>query len=469
MSRTQIVWLRRDLRLADQPALHAAAKAGPVVPVFVLDDERPKGDDDRTYGGAHRWWLHHSLDSLSKGFGRHNARIVLRSGDSVSVLAGLAHELEAEAVHANRHYEPWWRDAEEELKDALPNGTTLCLHDGNYLMPPGTATTGSGDPYKIYTPFYRSMLEIMPPRDELPAPPTISQPSDMPESDDLSDWKLLPTSPNWATQMEEFWKVGEDAAHERLTWWTGHVGEYEDGRNLPSVDQTSQMSPHLHWGEISPVTIWHALKDKRSEGWQTYESELIWRDYAQNIIYQFPDYPRETYRDAIDDNKLWRNPNRGHIIQEELEAWQQGRTGYPIVDAGMRQLWAIGWMHNRVRMIAASFLIKHLLIDWRHGERWFWDTLVDADYASNGTNWQWVAGTGVDSNMFPRIMAPLSQSEKFDAAGYIREWVPELADLSDDEIHDPQDDKRGEYPAKIIGHKEARERALDAYRAMKDG
>ena len=344
------------------------------------------------------------------------------------------------------------------------------LHDGNYLMPPGTATTGSGDPYKIYTPFSRAMRDLMPPRDELPVPETISQPSDLPASDKLDDWGLLPTKPNWATRMAKHWEIGEDAAHERLDWWADVVDKYDDGRNLPSVDQTSQMSPHLHWGEISPVQIWHRLKDKRSDGWRTYESELIWRDYAQNILCQFPSYPEETYRDAIDDGKLWRNPNRGHVIQEELEAWQMGRTGYPIVDAGMRQLWSIGWMHNRVRMIAASFLIKHLLIDWRHGERWFWDTLVDADYASNGTNWQWVAGTGVDSNMFPRIMAPLSQSEKFDAAGYIREWVPELAELSDDQIHDPSDACRpADYPAKIIGHKEARERALEAYRAMKDG
>ena len=466
MASVHIVWLRRDLRLADNPALYAAAQAGPIVPVFVLDDERA---GDRKYGGASRWWLHHSLQSLGKSFGRHNASLILRSGDSVDILADIAAKTGAEAIHANHHYEPWWREAESDLRDALPEGCELVLHDGNYLMPPGTATTGSGDPFKIYTPFSRAMREIMPPRDELPAPESISQPSDLPASDTLGDWGLLPTDPDWATQMTRFWDIGEDAARERLDWWADHVDEYEDGRNLPSEDQTSQMSPHLHWGEISPITIWHALKDKRSEGWRTYESELIWRDYAQNIVYQFPAYPNETYRDAIDDSKLWRNPNRGHIIQEELEAWQKGRTGYPIVDAGMRQLWAIGWMHNRVRMIAASFLIKHLLIDWRHGERWFWDTLVDADYASNGTNWQWVAGTGVDSNMFPRIMAPLSQSEKFDAAAYIREWVPELADLSDEEIHDPSDDCRpGDYPAKIIGHKEARERALEAYRAMKD-
>jgi len=467
MASIQIVWLRRDLRMADNPALYAAAQAGPILPVFVLDDERT---GDRKYGGASRWWLHHSLESLGRSFGRHNAKLILRHGDSVDILADLAAKTGAEAIHANRHYEPWWRKAQGDLKKALPDGCELVLHDGNYLMPPGTATTGSGDPYKIYTPFSRAMRDLMPPRDELPAPETISQPSDLPASDDLSDWDLLPAKPNWATEMEKFWSVGEDAARERLDWWADHVAEYEDGRNLPSEDQTSQMSPHLHWGEISPITIWHALKDKRSEGWRTYESELIWRDYAQNILCQFPTYPEETYRDAFDDNKLWRNPNRGHVIEEELEAWQMGRTGYPIVDAGMRQLWAIGWMHNRVRMIAASFLIKHLLIDWRHGERWFWDTLVDADYASNGTNWQWVAGTGVDSNMFPRIMAPLSQSEKFDAAGYIREWVPELAELSDDQIHDPSDQCRPrDYPEKIIGHREARERALEAYRAMKEG
>lgn len=466
MASPQIVWLRRDLRLADNPALYAAAQGGPIIPVFVLDDERT---GDRKYGGASRWWLHHSLESLAKSFGRHNASLILRRGDSVDILADLAVKTGASAIHANRHYEPWWRKAQGDLKTALPEGCDLELHDGNYLMPPGTATTGSGDPYKIYTPFSRTMRDLMPPRDDLPAPETISQPGDLPPSDDLADWGLLPTNPDWSTQMAKFWSIGEDAAHERLDWWADHVGEYDEGRNLPSVDQTSQMSPHLHWGEISPVQIWHRMKDKRSDGWRTYESELIWRDYAQNILCQFPRYPEESYRDAIDDAKLWRNPNRGHVIQEELEAWQYGRTGYPIVDAGMRQLWAIGWMHNRVRMIAASFLIKHLLIDWRHGERWFWDTLVDADYASNGTNWQWVAGTGVDSNMFPRIMAPLSQSEKFDAAGYIREWVPELADLPDSEIHDPSAKCRpSDYPAKIIGHKEARERALEAYRAMKD-
>lgn len=463
MSSPQIVWLRRDLRLADQSALHAAAAAGPVIPVYVLDDERA---GDHAYGGASRWWLHHSLDSLGKGFGKRNSRIVLRRGDAPQILAALAEKVGAGAIHANRHYEPWWKDAEDELADALPDECELCLHDGNYLAPPGTVTTKSGEPYKIYTPFSRAMLDRMPPREALDEPDTIRLPDDWPESDALADWDLLPTEPDWAGGIRDFWEVGEDAAHARLADWADDVADYDEARNLPSLDGTSRLSPHLHWGEISPVQVWHALKDKRSDGWKTFAKEIIWRDYAQNVICQFPDYARDSYRD-YDERKLWRNPNAGHLIEQDLECWQQGKTGYPIVDAGMRQLWQTGWMHNRVRMICASFLVKHLLIDWRHGERWYWDCLVDADYGNNGVNWQWISGTGVDSNMFVRIMAPLSQSEKFDAADYIREYVLELAELSDDDIHDPPDHKRGDYPAKIIAHKEARERALEAYRASK--
>ncbi|NTZ43074.1 deoxyribodipyrimidine photo-lyase [Altererythrobacter sp. SALINAS58] len=469
----QIVWLRRDLRLADQPALYAAGQAGPVIPVYVLDDERP---GNRAFGGAHRWWLHHSLDSLGTAFAAAGSKLVLRRGDAVQVLVGIAQETGATAIHAIRHYEPWWRDAEEELAEALHDigagaeepVCRFCLHDGNYLLPPGTAQTGSGNPYKIYTPFSKAVLDQFPPRDALPQPGSIGAPEKWPESDALADWKLLPTKPDWAQDMAGFWQIGEAAAHDRLKCFEDDVARYDDRRNLPSEDGSSRLSPHLHWGEISPVQVWHELKGRRGNGWATFEKELLWRDFAQNLIYQFPSYSEESYRDSF-DRSLWRNPNRGHMIEAELEAWKRGQTGYPIVDAGMRQLWALGWMHNRVRMITASFLIKHLLIDWRHGERWFWDTLVDGDYASNGCNWQWVAGTGVDSNMFPRIMAPLSQSEKFDAGNYIREWVPELAGLPDDQIHDPDDEHRpDEYPAKLIGHREARERALQAYREMKE-
>lgn len=462
MSKPQIVWLRRDLRLADQSAFHAAAQAGPVIPVYVLDDDAA---GHHAYGGASRWWLHHSLADLSKTLGTRNSRIILRRGDAVEELTRLAEETGAETVHAIRHYEPWWRKAQGKLAEALD----LQLYDGNFLLPAGAVTTGSGTPYKIYTPFSKATLEHMPPRDALPEPDTLSHPEIWPESDTLENWKLLPTKPDWAGGIDAFWTVGEAAAHNRLAEWDGDVSDYDEARNLPSQDGSSRLSPHLHFGEISPVQIWHALKGRRGKGWETYAKELIWRDYAQNVICQFPAYPVQSYREDF-DRLEWRDPEGDEKTASDLKAWQQGKTGYPIVDAGMRQLYQTGWMHNRVRMIAASFLIKHLLIDWRVGEKWFWDTLVDADYGSNGSNWQWVAGTGVDSNMFVRIMAPLSQSEKFDAAAYIREYVPELADLSAPYIHDPEEHgcRPKDYPRKIIAHKAARERALTAYKHMKE-
>lgn len=449
-----LVWLRRDLRLADQPALCAAAAEGPVIPVFVLDD---KTAGYRKLGGASRWWLHHSLEALDKSLGRHRSKLVLRKGDAVQEIAAIAKEVGAKAVHALDHHEPWWRKAQE----ALAKTVDLHLHDGNYLLPPGSVVTGSATPYKIYTPFAKAAREQLPQREVLDEP-SLTAPGKWPRSDKLADWKLLPTKPDWAGGFRQQWDCGEAAAQAALEDFVDHAADYEDERNLPSIEGTSRLSPHLHWGEISPAQVWEALSGKRGKGVETFRGELLWRDYAQNVVHQFPDYAEQSYREDFRELK-WRRS------KADLAAWQQGRTGYPIVDAGMRQLWATGWMHNRVRMIAASFLIKHLLIDWREGERWFWDTLVDADYGNNGVNWQWVAGTGVDANLFTRIMAPLTQSPKFDAGDYIREWVPELADLSDAAIHDPPDDKRGDYPARIIGHKEARERALSAYRAMKSG
>jgi deoxyribodipyrimidine photo-lyase len=252
---------------------------------------------------------------------------------------------------------------------------------------------------------------------------------------------------------------GEAGAHDRVDDFVDKVDRYEDTRNLPSVEGSARLSPHLHFGEISPSEIWHRLAGKGGSS-QVFLSELAWRDYAQNVILQLPDYGARNGRERFDDLP-WRS---GKTARDDLRAWQRGETGYPIVDAGMRQLWATGWMHNRVRMIAASFLIKHLLTDWREGERWFWDTLLDADYGNNSVNWQWVAGTGIDANMWSRIMAPLVQSEKFDAGDYIREWVPELADIPDPVIHDPEiaGCRPTGYPSRLIGHREARERALMA-------
>jgi deoxyribodipyrimidine photo-lyase len=447
MTTPSIVWLRRDLRLADQAAFAAAAASGPVIPVYVLDDETPR---HRRMGAASRWWLHHSLASLEADLKAKGSRLILRRGRCEVVLAELAREADAATVHCLQHYEPWWRNAERAVGAVL----NLQRHDGNYLAPPGSVTSGSGQPYKIYTPFWRALEARMPPPEPRPAPEHLAVPQTWPASDTLDDLGLLPKTPDWAGRMRAEWTPGEAGALVRLGAFTGRAKAYAERRNLPSVPGTSRLSPHLHFGEISPTAAWHATA-ARGGSVGTFLGELGWRDYAQNVILQLPDYAGNPAREAF-ASFPWRDDPAG------LKAWQQGRTGYPIVDAGMRELFATGWMHNRVRMIAASFLIKHLLIDWREGERWFWDTLVDADYGSNAVNWQWSAGTGVDSNMFVRIMAPLTQSPKFDAGAYIRQWVPELGALDDSAIHDPEVRPRA-YPRKIVGHAEARARALAAY------
>lgn len=457
MTAPTILWFRRDLRLADQAALVAAAGEGPVVPTYILDDETPR---HRAMGGASRWWLHHSLTGLDAALRARGSRLILRRGDSAAVLEMLARDCGATRVHALHHYEPWWRNAERKVAGTLD----LLRHEGNYLLPPGTVTSGSGEPYRIYTPFSRAVLQHMPPADPLPVPDAIPAPAHWPDSESLADWHLLPSCPDWAGGFTEDWTPGEAGALQRVADLGDVVPDYADARNLPSQEGTSRLSPHLHFGEVSPATVWHGTHG-RGQGAETFRKELIWRDYAQGIITSYPDYGRRNGHPRF-DALAWRS---GPAAAADLTAWQQGRTGYPIVDAGMRQLWTTGWMHNRVRMIAASFLIKHLLIDWREGEQWFWDTLVDADYAQNSVNWQWSAGTGLDANMFGRIMAPLTQSEKFGAAGYIRRWVPELGHLGDDRIHDPErfGARPRAYPAPIIGHREGRERALAAYAAVK--
>lgn len=471
-----LLWLRRDLRLTDQPALLAAlygeeggaekSAPAPVIPVYVLDDETPR---HRAMGGASRWWLHHSLASLDKALRACGSRLIVRRGRCEQVLPALAEESGARVVHALRHHEPWWRNAEKAVAQRLD----LRLHDGNYLLPPGFLTNGSGAPYRIFTPFMRALVRHMPPGVPRPAPGNIPAPARWPESDRLEDWGLTPSRPDWSGGFAEEWTPGEAGARARLMDFSDHAGAYVDEHDLPAREGTSRLSPHLHFGEISPAVIWHHLAvDGGAEGGAGKDAgtaaflrQIIWRDYAQNVIRAFPDYGARPANRAFDAMQ-WRT---GADAAADLQAWQQGRTGYPIVDAGMRQLWHSGWMHNRVRMICASFLVKHLLIDWREGERWFWDTLLDADYAQNSVNWQWVAGSGVDANMFVRIMAPLSQSEKFDAAAYIRQWVPELARLDAPHIHDPDGfgQRQRDYPAKIIDHRVARERALAAWAGVK--
>lgn len=452
-----ILWFRQDLRLSDQAALAAAASEGPVIPVYILDDATPK---QWKMGSAQRWWLHHSLKSLDDSLRRKGSRLILRRGESVEELQRLSRETGAKRVHALAHYEPWWRNAEK----AAARHVDLQLHDGMLLLPPGCVRTSSGKPYQIYTPFARAAMQHMPPPAPQAAPTEIAPPKKWPQSESLDRWNLLPGKPNWAIHFSDDWSPGEAGARQHVSSFIDDADDYDTARNLPSIEGTSRLSPHLHFGEVSPAYVWHRISDAASDV-TTFLKELLWRDYAHTQIWSFPTYGSQNARTDF-DQMPWRDLREAG---SDFTAWKQGNTGYPIVDAGMRQLWTTGWMHNRVRMIAASFLIKHLLIDWRHGAEWFWDTLVDASYANNSVNWQWVAGSGVDANLFTRIMAPLTQSPKFEAADYIRDWVPELAHLDDKAIHDPDaaDARPRSYPPKRIGHREARERALAAYRRIR--
>jgi deoxyribodipyrimidine photo-lyase len=445
---SSILWLRQDLRLGDQPALAAAVAQGAVTPVYILDDETP---GRWRIGGAQRWWLHHSLAALDADLRARGSRLILRRGRASAELARLAAETGTRRVHAIRHYEPWWRAAEGEVAGELE----LVLHDGGRLIDPDRVRTGSGAPYKIYTPYWRAMQPLLPPPEPLSAPNHVEAPANWPDSDRLADWDLLPTRPNWAARFGEDWRPGEASALERLNRFAALAEGYGDTRNLPAEEGTSRFSPHLHFGELSPARIWWALPPAAGE---KFRKELAWRDFSANVMLGQPELGERDGRPVFEEFP-WR---RGPEADRDFGAWSRGMTGYPIVDAGMRQLWATGWMHNRVRMIAASFLVKHLLIDWRRGGDWFWDTLIDADYGNNGQNWQWIAGSGVDAQPFNRIMAPLAQSEKFGAAGYIRRWVPELAELPDGLIHDPGERRPTGYPAKLIEHREARDRALAA-------
>ncbi|MBW6523485.1 DNA photolyase family protein [Sphingomonas sp. RHCKR47] len=444
---TSILWFRQDLRLHDQPALLAAIADGDVIPLYILDDGTP---GDWRIGAAQRWWLHGSLAALDESLRAHGSRLILRRGVAADVLTAMLAETKADRIHALHHYEPWWRDAEEKL------GDRLCLHDGNHLVHIEDVKTGSGAPFRIYSSFWKALQRHMPPEQPHAAPKTIPAPKKWPKSDTLADFDLLPTKPDWSVDFDG--EPGEVEATKKATAFARRVDRYEQMRNLPGEEGTSLLSPHLHFGEISARALWH--KVGTSEDAVKFQMELAWRDFTSGVTLALPDYGDKNGRPKYDKLE-WRT---GKEAKADLRAWQRGQTGYPIVDAGMRQLWTSGWMHNRLRMITASFLIKHLLIDWREGERWFWDCLVDADYGNNSVNWQWVAGTGVDANMFSRIMAPLTQSEKFDAGGYIRRWVPELADVPDAAIHDPEAAgcKPDAYPSKIIGHREARERALAA-------
>ncbi len=444
---TQLVWLRQDLRLADQPAFAAAAAAGPTLALYVLDDETP---GEWKIGGAQRWWLHHSLASLARELEGKGGALVLRRGRSAEAVAQVADEVGAVAIHATRHYEPWWRKAEAEL------GDRLTLHEGDVLHEPSAIAGNSGAPFKIYGPYFRALSRHLPPPQPTSAPARLTRPDELPHSDRFEDWQLLPTRPNWAKGFS-IWEPGEEGALKHLSRFAREAESYAERRDLPAEVGTSNLSPHLHHGEISPRQVWHGLEEDAGD---KFRRELAWRDFSRSVILSDPDIGTREQRPLAIPHRT------GRQADADFAAWSRGRTGYPLVDAGMRQLWTTGWMHNRARLVTASFLVKHLLIDWRRGAHWFWDTLVDADYANNSQNWQWISGTGFDSQPFYRVMAPLLQSEKFGAAEYIRRWVPDLAHLPDADIHDPwgKGVAPASYPKPLIGHREARERALGAFR-----
>ncbi len=472
-----VVWLRQDLRLADNPALtYASASGRPVIVLYLFDTD----PDQRPMGGASLWWLNRSLTALSSSLQAIGSRLILRKGKASEVLPRVVTETGAGQVVWNRLYEPSAIARDTSLKAELKaTGVEVQSFNAALLNEPWTVETGSGGPYRVFTPYWRAARAKVGQQPALPAPHSLMSPERWPDSDILADWQLHPTKPDWSVGFDG-WTPGEAGALQNLNdFLGGPANDYAEGRDQPGKTGTSRLSPHLHFGEISPRQVWiaahgaSAMGDLNEGARDKFLAEIGWREFNHHLLFHFPTLPTANFKPGF-DRFAWQEDAEG------LKAWQRGLTGYPMVDAGMRELWATGWMHNRVRMITASFLIKHLLIHWREGESWFWDTLLDADLANNAAGWQWTAGTGADASPYFRIFNPFSQGEKFDPKGdYIRRWVPELARLPNKVIHRPWEATAFElstagitlgktYPRPIIDHAKARARALSAYAALKD-
>lgn len=468
---TVVVWFRDDLRLADNPALSAAAaERRPIVAVYVLDETPGR----RGHGGAFRWWLHHSLTALRAALAKAGVPLLFARGPEETVLPDILAAVGGVSVHWNRRYDRPGRDIDARLKTALrERGLSVESHSGTLLVEPWTVKPRSGDHFKVFTPFWKACRPLV---DERPAPLPRSRltpgPSDLDVGIPLEALGLLPMSPDWAGGLRETWTPGEDGAHARLAHFLDHgLARYAVHRDEPAADAVSMLSPHLRHGEISVGTVLAAVRMQADAGRardanvSKFMTELGWREFSYHLLFHFPDLAGRNYQSRF-NAFAWRDDTAA-----DLRAWQRGRTGYPIVDAGMRQLWTTGFVHNRVRMIVASFLIKHLLVDWRVGEDWFWDTLVDSDPASNASGWQWVAGSGADAAPFFRVFNPVLQGEKFDADGaYVRRWVPELSDLPSKAVHCPwtvEGRHRRTYPDPIVDHATARDRALATFGRVK--
>ncbi|WP_395648242.1 cryptochrome/photolyase family protein [Terricaulis sp.] len=470
-----VVWLRQDLRLADNPALRAAIDSKrPLVLLYILDDDTPGA---WKLGGASRWWLHRSLDALAKDIAKRGGVLTLRRGKAAALLPKLVKETGASAIFWNRCYEPHAVARDKALKEKLgAAGVEVSSHNGALLFEPWEVKTKSGEPFKVYTPFWRACLQLSA-RPPMAGPKKLNCVDNL-ASDTLSSWKLLPTKPNWAAGFESEWTPGEAGAQKALDRFIERaLAGYPEGRDQMGRAGTSRLSPHLHFGELSPVQVRAVVETAAAHepslqrGADKYLAEIGWREFSTHLLFNWPTLPSQNWR-AQFDAFPWRDDEKA------LRAWQRGTTGYPVVDAAMRELWATGYMHNRARMIAASFLIKHLLIDWRRGEDWFWDTLVDADLANNAASWQWVAGSGADASPYFRIFNPVTQGQRYDADGaYVRRWIPELSRLPDALLHKPWEADAATlraakveldvtYPRPIVDHAAARARALEAFASL---
>ncbi|MGO4385975.1 deoxyribodipyrimidine photo-lyase [Microvirga sp. 2YAF29] len=476
-----LVWFRDDHRLGDNPALTAAIASGQPVLCFAIIDEESPGL--RPLGGAARWWLHGSLKALNESLERLGSSLLVFRGEAPGIVETIVSRTNASAIYWNRRYAAAEIAVDTAIKERMAGlGIEARSFNGRLLHEPWQVMNQAGKPFQVFTPYLRAVMKrrIAPP---LPAPKKLvpgAWSSEIFETAfSIDDLGLLPVSPDWASGICRTWKPGEAAARKKLAdFLDDKLESYVAGRDIPSGTGTSRLSPHLRFGEISPGQVWHAVQNRLADDHglaqhaEKFLSEVVWRDFCHQLLHTYPHLPAKSHSPRF-ESFPWISDKTA------LKAWQEGRTGYPIVDAGMRQLWRTGWMHNRVRMIAASFLVKHLLTDWRHGEKWFWDTLVDADSANNAFSWQWIAGSGPDSAPFHRIFNPVSQGEKFDSSGdYVRTFVPEIAGLPDAFIHKPWEapfailssagiEMGKTYPSPIVPHAPARERALQAFRSLR--
>ena len=466
-----IVWFRKDLRLTDHLALRAAVERGPVIPVFIW---APEEEGDWPLGAASRWWLQQTLSQLNDDLHTLNSRLILRQGPTLASLKALIKESGATAVYWHRRYEPAIIQRDKQIKQSLKEaGLEAISYNGSLLYEPWTVSTKAGTPFKVFTPFWKSCLSQQSPASPLPHPQFIPPPSNWPSSKALSSFSLAPRK-NWAAGFEKAWTPGSNGAQTCLQKFVNTACDaYQTNRDRVDIDGISRLSPHLHFGEISPRQIWSAVEIATKGAaidqptGHPFLRQLGWREFAHHLLFHFPLTPKKPLRPAF-ETFPWIDDNIA------LRRWQQGRTGIPLVDAAMRHLWHEGWMPNRARMVVASYLTKNLLINWQAGAAWFWDTLVDADLANNTLGWQWTAGCGADAAPYFRIFNPVSQAIKFDPEGtYIRRWLPPLARYPRPYLYKPWEVSQTApplettYPTPLIDLSKSRRRALEAYQQMR--